>query len=73
MGAYFPDSLASDIDSLQLHAGIHPIQFGRFYRLLSKRFPYAVYYQIENDTALLRAAFDLRRDPAWMAAKMRNR
>ncbi len=40
-GEYFFDSLFSDIDSLVLYAGIHPKVFG-YYRLLSKRFPYAV-------------------------------
>ena len=42
LGSYFLDSLYSDIDSLELYAGIHPIHFGRFFRLLSDRFPFAV-------------------------------
>jgi len=42
VGAYFAAALASDIDSLILFAGIHPILFG-FYRVLSKRFPFGVY------------------------------
>ncbi len=42
LGSYFPESLCSDIDSLRLYAGIHRQVFG-YYRLLSKRFPYAVY------------------------------
>ena len=42
LGEYFFDSLFSDIDSLVLYAGIHPKVFG-YHRLLSKRFPYAVY------------------------------
>lgn len=41
-GDYFLDSLLSDIDSLQFHAGIHAVHFG-YNRLLSKRFPFAVY------------------------------
>ena len=51
VGSYFLDSLFSDVDSLQLYAGIHPVHFGRFHRLLSKRFPYAVYYQMDADAA----------------------
>jgi len=43
LGEYFLQSLFSDIDSLARYAGIHPKVFG-YYRLLSKRFPYAVYY-----------------------------
>lgn len=43
LGNYFLDALFSDIDSLELYAGIH-IKVFDFHRLLSKRFPYAVYY-----------------------------
>ena len=43
IGAYFLDSLFSDIDSLVISAGAHPVHFGKYHRLLSKRFPFAVY------------------------------
>ena len=36
VGAYFLDSLYSDIDSLILSAGMHPLHFGKYHRLLSK-------------------------------------
>jgi len=49
-GDYFLDFLFSDIDSLQFHPGIHSVPFG-FNRMLSKRFPFAVYYRIENSIA----------------------
>jgi hypothetical protein len=42
LGSYFLDSLYSDIDSLSFFEGIHPMVFGH-HRLLSKRFPFAVY------------------------------
>jgi len=67
VGAYFFDSLFSDIDSLALYAGIHPIIYG-YHRMLSKRFPYAVYYKIENDVAIVWRVLDLRRNPE----KIRN-
>lgn len=70
LGAYILDSLFSDIDSLHLYAGIHSIHFFRFHRLLSKRFPYAAYYQMEGTTALVRAVLDLRRDPKWIERKL---
>lgn len=65
LGSYFLDSLFSDIDSLAVYAGIHPKHFGKYHRLLSKRFPFAIYYRIENDTALVYAVLDCRRSPAW--------
>lgn len=40
IGRYFLDSIFSDIDSLKLFAGIHQEYFRRYYRLLSKRFPF---------------------------------
>jgi hypothetical protein len=42
LGDYFLNSLFSDIDSLQIYAGIHAPNFG-YQRLLAKRFPFAVY------------------------------
>ena len=43
VGDYFWDSLLSDIESLVIFAGIHRQEYG-FYRMLSKRFPYGIYY-----------------------------
>jgi len=57
LGEYFFDSLFSDIDSLTLYAGIHPEFYG-YYRMLSKRFPYAVYNKHkENPSVRLSIAF----------------
>jgi hypothetical protein len=42
--------LSADIESLRIHAGIHSKHLGQ-YRLLSRRFPFAVYYQLFNDVA----------------------
>jgi plasmid stabilization system protein ParE len=62
LGDYFLESLFSDIESLRLYAGIHPKQFG-YRRLLSKRFPYAVYYDQEHKQVRVWAVLDCRRDP----------
>lgn len=48
LGTYFLDSLYSDIESLRLHAGIHRRLFG-YHRLLSKRFPFGVYYDVTDE------------------------
>ncbi|HSH95434.1 MAG TPA: type II toxin-antitoxin system RelE/ParE family toxin [Roseimicrobium sp.] len=61
-GDYFFDSLFADIDSLISHAGIHRVQFG-FHRLLSKRFPYAIYYRVVAGEAIVFRVLDCRRDP----------
>lgn len=63
VGHYFLDCLYSDIDSLQLYAGIHKKQFDHFYWMLSKRFPFAVYYTIEGEQVIIQAILDCRQDP----------
>lgn len=70
VGDYFLDSLFSDIDSLRLYAGIHSLRFG-YNRLLSKCFPFAVYYRIENDVVRVYAVLDCRRDPSWIRNRLR--
>ncbi|TVR61811.1 MAG: type II toxin-antitoxin system RelE/ParE family toxin [Spirochaetaceae bacterium] len=65
LGDYFLNSLFSDIDSLQIYAGIHPLQWG-YHRLLAKRFPFAVYYGVEDDVIRVHAVLDCRRNPAWI-------
>jgi len=69
LGAYFLDTLFSDIESLKIYAGIHSIHFDKYHRLLSKRFPFAIYYRIEDDTVLVYAVLDCRKDPAWIRKK----
>ena len=69
VGDYFWDSLVSDIESLFLYAGIHNKKFG-FHRMLSKRFPYAIYYQIEGNIAQIIAILPIRRDPAWIKGRL---
>ena len=62
---YFLDTLWSDIDALCAFAGIHPV-YMNYYRLFSKRFPYAVYHKIEKAEARVHAVLDCRRNPAWI-------
>ena len=70
LGAYFVRSLVADIDALSSNAGIHPILFEGFHRALAKRFPFAIYYRLEDDTAIVYAVLDCRRSPAWHRKKL---
>jgi plasmid stabilization system protein ParE len=71
VGAYFFDSLFSDIDSLALYGGIHQKVYG-YYRMLSKRFPYAVYYRVEFGVAVVWRVLDLRSDPKRIRQELRG-
>ncbi len=70
LGDYFLDSLWSDIQSLRLYGGIHTIHNG-YHRLLSKRFPWAVYYCIEDGIARVRAVLDCRQNPKWISERLK--
>ena len=64
------DSLISDIESLQIYAGIHPKYFSEYHRMLSKRFPFAIYYKVDNNIAMVYAVLDCRRDLAWIRKRL---
>jgi len=72
VGDYFWDTLLSDIESLVIYAGIHSKKHG-FYRMVSRRFPYAVYYEIKNEIAYVVAVLPMRRNPAWIRRKIEER
>ena len=69
LGNYFYDALISDIESLQLYAGIHP-KIKNFYRALSKRFPYSIYYKVDEDTVKIYAILDDRRNPKTIESRL---
>ncbi len=72
IGDYFVESILSDLDSLVLYAGIHPIHCG-FNRMLSRRFPFGIYYDVEGLTAFVYAILDMRRNPLWIRRQLRKR
>jgi hypothetical protein len=72
IGDYFWDSLLADIESLVVYAGIHGRKQG-LYRMLAKRFPYAVYYEMADDVAYVVAVLPMRRNPAWITRKLKGR
>ena len=59
------DTLYGEIESLSLYAGIHPRRLD-FFRALSRKFPYSIYYEIEEGEACVYGVLDNRRDPNWI-------
>ena len=72
VGTYFLDSLIADIESLIIYAGIHIRKYGT-YQMLSKRFPYAIYYDIKDEVAYVIAILPMRKDPGWIENKLKER
>ena len=72
VGDYFIDSLIVDLESLAYYAGIHAMHWG-FLRMSSKRFPFAIYYEIAQETVIVVAVLDMRRDPTWLKEQIETR
>jgi plasmid stabilization system protein ParE len=70
LGTYFLNSLYADIDSLMLYAGIQAKPLGRFHRALSKRFPFAIYYEIRDDIVTVVAVLDCRQNPGATRSRL---
>ena len=71
LGAYFLNTLFSDIDALLLYAGVHQQFFG-YYRALSKRFPFAIYYRVSEQTIQVWRVLDCRQKPSRIADALRT-
>ncbi len=73
LGSYFLDSLYADIESLALYAGVHPPAIRDARRLLSRRFPYAVYYRLQGDLVTVVGVFHGRRSPGVVTRTIAKR
>lgn len=71
IGDYFIDCLLSDINSLRIHAGTHPTR--PLLQNALNRFPFAIYYDVDNGIARVAAVLDMRRDPSWIRKELQDR
>jgi hypothetical protein len=72
LGAYFLTNLYTDVDSLAILGGLHSMPYRHFYRALSKRFPFAIFYTMDDDLVKIRAIVDCRRKPSWIRKHLRD-
>ncbi len=69
LGGYFIRSIFADIDSLQTYAGIHAKHLGKN-RMVASKFPYSIFYIVEQSEICIYAVLDDRRDPEWIIARI---
>lgn len=67
LGDYFSSQLRADIDGLKITAGIHRQQHRDLHRLLSRKFPYSIFYRFTSEEVLVLAVVDCRKEPGWIA------
>jgi hypothetical protein len=70
LGDYFAACLQADFERLKVSPGVHRLIYKDYHRLLSKTFPYGIFYTIEGECLVVWAVIDLRRDPAWIRKKL---
>lgn len=71
LGEYFTDCIFDDLVRLEGEAGIHEIVFS-LHRKLSKKFPFAIYYKVEESVIDVVAILDCRGDPDAIAERLRR-
>jgi plasmid stabilization system protein ParE len=72
VGDYFIACLRTDIEGLKMSGGAHRVVYADYHRLLSKVFPYGVFYTMERGSAVVWAVLDLRRNPEWIREQLRE-
>ncbi len=70
LGDYFTSCLRADIEGLRFSAGIHRIVEEDYHRVLSRVFPYGIFYTLEPPSVIIWAVIDLRREPGWIREKL---
>ncbi len=69
LGDRFLNVIEAEVQTLPLYAGIH-LKVEGFYRMLIRRFPFALYYLIEAHTIDIYAILDCRRNPSWILQRL---
>lgn len=70
LGSYFRKCLIDDIARLEITAGVYQVVSEGFYRSVSQRFPFSIYYLVKPDRVVVSAILDSRRDPDWIRKQL---
>ena len=70
LGDYFSSCIRGDIEGLKVSGGVHRMLKRNYRRILSRVFPYAIYYTYSDDTVVVWAVIDCRRNPDWINAHL---
>lgn len=70
-GDYFSELILRDIEGLSSTSGIHPI-FQGYFRKLSSKFPFAIYYLKQEKTVEVHAVLDMRQNPTWIRGELQD-
>jgi plasmid stabilization system protein ParE len=63
LGTYFFNAILNDLEALEFFGGLHQQRFG-YYACPAKRFPFFIYYDLNESTVDVVAILDTRENPA---------
>lgn len=66
LGLEFLDSVEFTIKSIEHRPHLYAINHSQFRRALLRRFPFAIFYTLEQHSIVIHAVFDCRQDPEKM-------
>ena len=72
LGEQFTDAMFVHLAYLETVAGGHEVVFG-LHRMLAKKFPYALYYQVAGELVDVVAILDCRRNPGSISRTLIDR
>ncbi|MEY2880919.1 MAG: hypothetical protein RLZZ15_3299 [Verrucomicrobiota bacterium] len=72
LGDYFLARIYEDLARLGACAGLHRKIPSGHHRMISRRFPFAIYYRVAGGAAEVDAILDCRRAPAWIQRRLRE-
>jgi plasmid stabilization system protein ParE len=64
LGEEFLSSVDACVEAIRRMPGLHEVVHEQYRRALVRRFPYAVFYEHENDVVTVYCVFHTSRDPA---------
>lgn len=68
-GDYFLDRIQEDLNKLNEFGGIHSIEYG-YHCMPAKRFPFAIFYRVQEDVVEIYAILDCRGHPDAIARRL---
>jgi plasmid stabilization system protein ParE len=72
LGDYFLRRIYEDLELLARVAGIHRKTTSGLYKMVARRFPYAIFYRINGDVVEVFAILDGRRSPEWIRQQLKR-
>ena len=73
LGDYFADCTFTEITALGFRFGLHKVEYG-YHRMLTKTFPFAVYYEVSAEKSKrVVAVLDMRQNPKTRETILKSR